>query len=403
MQFSPPPDQIARQERVAREAGVEPYEVQNVDDTERALQTRKFVGLTEQFPEVGRWSAQNPRGAIMAQDDAESLGTLGSIWDTIKKLPATAEAAFKGVGLQGAKMNFSLADSVGSAMDFVDRIAAPNTLTRGQLERRAADRRAYFEAGVSQASIAVAEARPDYTGFVQENILQGIEQTPQSAMALVAGVLTRNPNVSAGMMGVQTGVPSYADARLRGADRVTSIKYAVEVGAIETLTEKIPASALVDSITTKSPFGKTLLRQLGEEIPNEQIATLMQDLSEWVNLNPQGTLNEYLAARPGAAAATFLQTLSGTTAQTSAVAGFDRAARAANQFARKMEEANQAKAEAALLDRMADAANSSKFKQRVPEEFRALMRSQALSAGVSSVFIPAQRSKLHRNDEGYIS
>ncbi len=93
---SPAPEQVARQTRVAREAGVEPALVGDLDMAERAQQANRTTQVLGRYPAFGRWAASDPRGAVAASDDHESLGMLGRAWETTKAIPAALSAGMEG-------------------------------------------------------------------------------------------------------------------------------------------------------------------------------------------------------------------------------------------------------------------------------------------------------------------
>ena len=416
------PDAVARTTRVARQSGAPTYEVEgNEDRYERSMMEAIGAQMAERYASFATFVARNPRGAAASVDDSDSISKMYDAWggmdnfnfsrprhgigfindiqDTTGKLPATVNAGFRGVGTQGAKMNYGIADTFGWINDAWQSFAAPNTVTVGELQERAAERDAYWRGGVEEAEKAQIAARPEYTGYVQQNVLQAVEQIPTTLGAILAGAASRNPNVAASLMGTQTAAVSYGDARLEGAPRGTSFKYAVEQGVIEGLTEKIPVSSLLSDIAKKTPFGKTLARQLAEEVPNEQVATALQDMSEWVNLNPDGTLEEYLADRPEAALSTLIQTASGTTAQTAVAVATERTAGAAVKLVESVGEARQARREAEFFEKAGKALEGSKLKQRDPDALRELLRLQAEEAGATNVYIPGEAIReLYQSD-----
>lgn len=396
------PDQIAKATKLARQADVLPQDVEGlVSEAEKTVRANKFQQIMSTWPTLGDWAADNPRGAVAASDDHKSLSIIGQAWDTLTKLPATGYAAIYGLTTTATKINATLDDYLSSAANALSDFAAPNTLTVGQQQARDAARKAYWDRAVSGQEAGQAAARPAYTGFVQQNILQGLENVPASVLALGAGAVTRSPGVTLGLMGIQTGVPSVYDARRAGKGYGDALRYGVEQGAIEAATEKIPASDLLENIAKRTPFGRSLMVQLAEEIPNEQIATALQDFSEWVNLHPERTFGDYLKDRPSAMLATLLQTISGTTAQTGAAHLVAHAANAASKISDKLANASEAQRDKTILDAHEKAAAESTYRKRDPEGYAALIGYVAGENGIDQVYVPGEAIKAYQQSDAY--
>lgn len=387
---SPAPDQVARVTRAARETGVPPLMIEGrIDEVERSRRADALNVVGAKYPAIGGALAANPRTAVAAQNDAESLGFIGQAWDTIKKLPATGKAALYGTSVLGAKMNDAVADYLGEFGDFMSVLGAPNTLTVGDLERRKAERRSYWGAGITQSEKKRDKARPQYTGPVQQGLLQGLENVPSSITAIGVGALTRSPNATLAMIGGQTALPAYSDARREGKDMVTATRYGVTQGAVEVLTEKLPASSLLEAIVKRTPFGKNLVRQLGQEIPGEQLATVLQDFDEWATLHPDKAFSDYIAERPSAALQTLLGTVSGTTAQTAAAHVATRGIDASGKIIDGVAQGAQARREAKAIDQFAKAAETSSLRKIDQYAFAELIRASN-DTGATDVYIPGE-------------
>lgn len=399
---APDPDTTAKVTRAARETGEPPALIEDrLGDIEKAQRAEKMGALLDLFPVYRLWAQEDPRGVVAASDDHKALGIIGSAWETVKKLPATGKAAWYSFSETNAKLNAVAADYLGGLGDFLDTIAAPNTLTVGQMQERQASRKAYWNAGVSAAATAAKQARPAYSGWLEQNVLQGIEQTPSSLVSGLAGALTRSPGMAVTLMGAQTGGSAIYDAREKGLDRVRSFNYGLVQGGIEALTEKIPASSLVEAVAKKTPFGKALIRQLGEEIPNEQVATILQDLSEWATLNPDKPFSQYVAERPEAAASTLVQTIVGTSVQTAATKAAASTIEAGAKVAGRVMQAQQAKEVEPFFDQVERAAAESKLRQRDPQAYADLIARTANDAGVSQVFVPAEAIRAYQQSDSY--
>lgn len=400
---APDPDTTAKVTRAARETGEPPALVEDrLGDVEKAQRAEKMGALLDLFPVYRLWAQENPRGVVAASDDHKALGILGGAWDWAKaKLPGTAKAAGYGFGAIGAKVNAVGADYLGGAYDFLSTIGSPNTQTVGDLQARQEARKAYWNTGVSTLATAQQRERPKYSGFLEENVLQGLEQAPASMFAALAGAVTRSPSMTMMLMGAQTGAPAVYEARQKGLDRVRSGTYGFTQASIEVLTEKIPATELVNAVVNKTPFGKALMVQLATEIPQEQVATVLQDLSEWATLNPDKPFSDYVAARPEAALSTLIQTAVGTTVQTAAVKAASATVEAGGKVAERVTKAQQAKEAESFFDRVERAAAQSKLNQRDPQAYAEMVQQTANDSGIDQVYLPAAAIRAYQQSDSY--
>ncbi|AOR77232.1 hypothetical protein [Novosphingobium resinovorum] len=402
---APSPDAVARTERLARDTGTSVADVQGNEDTaERGLQVRKMVDLAGRNPATGRWAANNPRSAAMAQDDYDNLSLLGKAWHAITMVPGAVRTSFDTLGVQGAKVNAAIADTFNSAYEQLEALAQPGNITVGEMQRRAAARSGYWDTGVQRATSKTEGRRQQYSGYFEQTIIgQGLESLVPSLSAGSIGALTRSPALATGLMATSVGGPAYYDARKAGLDAPTAIRYGIAQGGTEYVTERLPASTLVDMISRKTPLGKAFIRELGQEVAGENVATILQDLADWQYLpeNRDKTVGQYLEERPQAALDTTLATIGGVAGNASIVGALHRATDATASVAGRVSDARQAKRERSFLDQAAKAAGASKLKQRDPESFRTLVREQAADAGATSVFIPGEAIRTYNQSEAY--
>ena len=116
----------------------------------------------------------------------------------------------------------------------------------------------------------------------------------------VAGIITKDPDLALIMLGSQTSATAYGDARRAGADKDKANRYAVAMGLVEGLTERMPMHYLIGDISKKTPFAEALTKQLIADGLGEQAATHVQDLLTWLELNPDATFADYMKERPEA-------------------------------------------------------------------------------------------------------
>lgn len=272
--------------------------------------------------------------------------------DTAKKVPGALYTGLLALPEVGAHMNRSF-NEVHRTLRYpveagVATLGNATGLFNYDPDEAAKQDEAYWRRGVDDAANRRDEARPEHKGTLQEGVLGALESLPTSLLALGTGVATGSPNAALSIMGMTTGVPAYSEARMAGKDFMTSLKYGIEQGGVEVLTEKIPASDLISDVAMKSPFGKILLKQLAEEIPGEQVATLLQDMSEWATMNPDKPVSEFIAERPSAAAQTLIATITGTAVQTGLVAGLDKGLQKVQSRGEKIEAEAKVRAAASI-------------------------------------------------------
>jgi hypothetical protein len=402
---APAPDAVARTEKLARDTGSSVAEVQgNEDAAERGMQVRNLVDLAGKHPAIGQWASANPRGAAMATDDYNSLSVLGKAWDWVKKVPGSLRTSLDALGDQGAKTNASIAETVGAIYDQLGSYAQPGRLTNAQLEQRRSDRAAYWNAGVNNAVAATDSRRQKYNSYLQETLVgTALESLVPSLGAAAIGTATRSPGLATSLMAGTVGAPAYYDARQKGLSAPEAVRYGIAQGGTEYITERMPAGTLVDLISRATPFGKTVLRELSQEVAGENLATVVQDLTDWSYLpeNRNKTFGDYLKDRPQAALDTTLATIGGVGANASIVGAVHRATDATASVAGRVGEARQARRERAFLDEAARASTESKLKQRDPESFRTLVRAQAQEAGATAVFIPGEAIRTYNQSEHF--
>ena len=386
------PDLAAKANEASRATGIPAgaYDAEylKIFDTQRKQAAIEKVGV--KYPKVATFLA-NPDNAAVAQDDVDNLGVLARTWDETKRFALRAPVTMSS-GLWGA--------------------LSATTQTIAKYNPGANLQRAIFGSSIDDALASYANQKSvegrdivqanqtRVKNFVGRNLIQGLDSTVTTATGIAAGVLTRNPEATLAIMGAQTGGSEFQKARDAGKSLEQSIFYGAQQGTIEALTEKIPASKLLGDLAAKTPFAKTLFNQLTSEIPGEQVATFMQDLTEWANLHPEKTIGQFLEERPQAALETLIQTASGTMVQTSASKAVDASLRVADKVVNKVFAAREAQQSSESLDKLAAAAEASKTRTRDPQAYESLVAALSADTGAENIYIPAEkvREYLQSND-----
>lgn len=392
------PDDAARAQAIAKARGIPSAVVEtNLPAFETEARASRARAMMEQYPAIGRWSAA-PGNVAVAADDYDNLGLLGKAFYGLKTSARNIGSTL-GAGLFDASSGvWSLIGGMSqNAVDYSPIAWAEQKIFGNSVEKVIAN----FAMDRAREGRAMAEqTAPEVQNWTARQLLQGVRSVPVTATSIGVG-LVAGPTAGASVAGVTTGGQEYLKARDKGLSSAQSSIYAISQGAIEVATEKLPVGHLVGDIAGKSPFLRTLWNQIKSEVPGEQLATVLQDLNEWSTLNPEKPFSDYLKDRPEAAAATFLATVGGVGATTSISVAAERTTRAAAKMADKAIQAQAAKRDAATLDAVATAAETSKLRQRNPEAFEALLREMAQETGSENVYIPADAVQSYMQSDGY--
>ncbi|OYW70424.1 MAG: hypothetical protein B7Z37_30775 [Verrucomicrobia bacterium 12-59-8] len=158
---------------------------------------------------------------------------------------------------------------------------------------------AQLRAAVQEARLRVA--LPTSENKFQQGVIDTTFNVGMMAPSMVAGIATKNPVLAVSLMMSQTGMGSYGDARRAGADPTKAYRYGLTMATIEGLTEFMPTKLLIGDMVAKTDFVEAFTKQMVADGLGEQAATHLQDLTTWLELNPDKTLDEFLAERPAAA------------------------------------------------------------------------------------------------------
>lgn len=378
-----PPELAAKANEASRATGI-PAGAYDADylkifDAQRKQAAIEKVGV--KYPKIATFLA-NPDNAAVAVDDVDNLGVLARTWDEAKRFAIRAPVTMS-AGLWGA---------LSATSQTIAKYNPGANLQRAIFGSSIDDALASYANQKSVEGRDIVQANQTRVkNFVGRNLIQGLDSTVTTATGIAAGVLTRNPEATLAIMGAQTGGSEFQKARDAGKGLEQSIFYGAQQGTIEALTEKIPASKLLGDLAAKTPFAKTLFNQLTREIPGEQVATFLQDMTEWANLHPEKTIGEFLQERPQAALETLIQTASGTIVQTSASKAVDASIRVADKVVGKVSAARQAQQESEFLDKLAANAEASKTRTRDPQIYESLVAALSADTGAENAYFPADK------------
>lgn len=411
------PDAVARANVLAREKGLPPTLVeQHLPMFEGIDRAARANDMATRYPAIGKWAA-DPRRLAAAADDHTALGKIAAAFDPAAwqrkrasneaywqralsgngSITATPEPAptlmnsIRGVVTEfvqaAARQKEGMRIAFADWTDFLVPKAAPGAPSLGNFTVPNAIERYDRAAGRARA------ARPNFKSSTAAGAYSGVSSIAQMAPALAASVLTRNPQLVIGAMGSQSGFDAYGKYRARGGTRGEAALGGVLEGGIEAGTEMLPMGFLVNKLG-KVGAGKFLSGYLGREMLTEQAATFAQDAVDTAIANPEKTWAEFRAERPDAAYQTAIATLVTSGA-------FATASHISDRMAKRADAMLDARAGAALLDRLGSAVAESKMKVRDPDALSELIRDLAEGAGVQNIFIPAEAVQAYHSADAH--
>lgn len=246
------------------------------------------------------------------------------------------------------------------------RIRVPEALDPARIRDRAS---LNALAHAIDADRRLEAARPVGVTPESQAVLSGIGSGVEMAPALLAGFVTRRPDVPMAIMGRQVYGQSYARGRAEGLEPGGAVLYAGAHSAVERVTERFGLEFLFGRTLAGEAIGKRILASMAAEQVQEQFATLGQDFVDWQVLNPEKTLADFIDERGPAAYQTAIATLVATAPSNATVMGAQEVLR---DMARKEAAAGLTPGEALIKD-VLDKAAGSKLAVRSPEKLADLL------------------------------
>ena len=361
------PDLAAERLRVSQTSGV-PLRVveRNLDELRVKERARAIdlIGMAQDSPVLYR-QITDPTFATTSVDDLDTLKnlersigkgvryTLGA--DGKGGLPSDLVDAVKTVGLGATvgvgKMAFDVAGTVNDLIGYQSGAQA----ARGTAKRLQGviDKYGFqAESSTGQGVKAGLQSAGTNLALLPIGLIRGLYSTANQAASTVAG-----------LMATSVGAAAFNEAREQGRNQLQAGVYAIPEAAFEFVFERIPAAKLFGDLANNTGLLKLLGRQTISEGWTEQLTTLTQDFNQWMNLNPDKTLGEFIQERPEAAYQTFIATLVGVGVQTSTIKGINTVIEKATDQSLKFDQD--------LLESQMQLAASSMLRTRSPEQFRA--------------------------------
>lgn len=369
------PDREAEIDRLTKATGMSRELISaDIEQVRRmaTLQSLNAEALSSRSPVLAR-QLRDPAFAALAYDDLDPLSNLEAIAQPFRSL-AAGIPSISGSIYQTVAAPFGLVSEASKALDRAFGGSGEGFDPAGDVEKQL---RRLAEGQYALADIAQGDMRR--FGQTGQAFYGGLRSVTEQAPGIVGFLLTGNPAYLYRTAGVTAGGSSINRALNEGMPYSSAVPYGFGDAAIEVVTERIPALRLFSDLKAGSPFVKTLLDQYATEIPQEQLATFLQDFNAWGVLpsNQNKTVGDFLAERPAAAYETLIATLTAVSVQTGATYGGNRLLQKYSQSgfdpaqAKAYQDALRAvigQRNADMLSKVGEAVEASKLNGRSPEK-----------------------------------
>lgn len=304
------PDIAAERKRISEMTGL-PSDVVDRNIERLKVQERAYAIDLFEMAKTSPVMAQkltNPDFAGIVHDDIPTMAELENRWRGFGSLreykgpEATTMNIISGLlKVVPQSATSSIAGIKGSMRDAFERL--------GIFQQREPWQVAMQNRDMAQAEGASTYTRPHFDSAWADALYGAGESMIQMGMGAAVGAVFGAPTVGIlPSMGVMTFGQSYAKFRGRGATALQAGAGAVSDAAVEVLTEMIPVGFLAKGFG-KSGAGQALMKYMVSELGGEQVATILQDMTDTAIANPDKTWEQYWAERPEAAYRTLLTTL----------------------------------------------------------------------------------------------
>jgi len=373
-------DQEAEIIRLSKDSGLEPSMIrQNMVQVKRMVDLQRLDAekLSIDSPILAE-QLRNPAFAALAYDDIQHLGKWENLADNVKQVFKSAAA---GVPAFTSAAYHVLGSIPGYGQDLHKAITGEDSVLLKPLAEW------LHEVGDDQDKLS-QWVQGDMAGFSSDGkaLYDGLRSFGSMAPGMYAFLTTGNPAFIYGGAGVVAGGHSIGEGLSQGLSETQALNYGLTDAGIEILTEMFPAMRFLKDLKAGTSLVKTLGAQLAYEIPQEQIATVLQDLNAFAVLpsNKDKTFEDYLKERPAAAWHTMLATLTGTGAQTLTLYGGNKLAQHFGQgievdpmlkeFMENSTKAGQAQEAVRIINELTAEINESKTLERSKEGAKNFIR-----------------------------
>lgn len=335
------PEQLAKQKYLSSVTGVPMDVVKNQEGQVRALAKYKELYDQSATSPVLRARLQNPEFTGLAQNDAV---TLSGIEHGFKVLGGMAGRTLAGATVEVGATAFDLSAYVNDLIAASTKTVAP--VIEGLLPINPLSQLSEAAAGGANKNRAQAKAAresidfflPEATNSTESGLYSGAQSAGFNLATLPAAIeaaILKGPQAAANVMGlvaaIATGTRTYNQGREAGMGVMEANTFAAPAAAAEYLFEKWSGGKFFDDVAARSPFLKMLFNNATREVLGEEATTLTQNFNEWMRLNPEKTVREFIQEQPDAMYQTMVAALVGSGIQTGTMKGLQKFADSQNK------------------------------------------------------------------------
>ena len=352
---------------------IAPSIIDPVEDSRRVRQAQMDHGI-QQSASLRKWIENDPgnAGLVGTKDVAPLLSVDGA-------LHAGRRAA--GSMAAGFAADTSASAYTYAAMPFklgeqgLEALGMPPWMAQTEMGKAL-----LWAARESKKTGDVASGARGDEGNVEAGVYSGFRSLGGNLLTMGTGsALNFGAKITTGIMAAIAGGGSALKAFDSGKSATTALTLAGADAAAEFATEAPGMKQLFAIPGLKQgmmAFAKGAGNFAVKEMAGEQLATVWQDFNEWALINPEKTLDDFIAERPDAAIQTAVATLVG--------GGGQIAIQQAMVRGRQQETK-------ALFDALHQGAQDSELLKNVPEKYREFVKQATADGGVETVFIPAEK------------
>jgi hypothetical protein len=345
----------------------------NLDVTKQQSISRVAEGFARRSPHIGKWMRESPYRTGLIYDDLDNLGR--------------TEATFLNmVGRVAPRSLASGAFSIFPAMHGINEQLW--SLVPGSFADSMQDYSRSYRRKTEEIQTGIRGDISEFGPTVRA-VAGGFESIGAQVPAVIAGILSGGSTIALGILGGITTGQAFGQGAEAGLSPFQNLRFGLTQGAIEIVTEIIPMGRLLGDIAKKTPLFRLLARQIAAEVPTEQVATLLQDMTEWTTLNPTKTASEFLAERPGRGYETLVATVVATVGMSSI-----------GHLAGQVVGEEEPKSQKELIIALGALSDASKVRQRSPETYDEIMTEITRDSPFRDVFIPASIWNAYWEEQG---
>lgn len=345
------PEQLAKQKYLSTVTGVPMDVVKNQEGQVKAMAKYKELYDQSATSPVLRARLQNPEFTGLAQNDGV---TLSGVEHGFKVLGGMAGRTLAGATVEVGATAFDLSAYVNDLIAASTKTAAP--LVEGILPINPLSQLSAAAAGGANKNREQAKAArnsidyflPEATNSTEAGLYSGAQSAGFNLAtlpaAIEAGILNGAKsagNVMGLIAGIATGTRTYNQGREAGMGFMEANTFAAPAAAAEYLFEKWSGGKFFDDVAARSPFLKMLFNNATREVLGEEATTLTQNFNEWMRLNPEKTVREFINEQPDAMYQTLVAALVGSGIQTGTMKGLQKFADSQNKSLVDMSELQQ--------------------------------------------------------------